>query len=126
MRIHAMIIKHSSTVVLFLVGCLVCGSAFAQDDKTSGKDINFSPVLYPVNFYRKYISGPIGSRCPMYPSCSGYCIDAFKKHGYLMGWIMTCDRLMRCGRDEVKLSDPVWINGKKFTYDPVSDNDFWW
>ena len=116
--------QHSSIIVLFLLGCLVCGSAFAQDDKTGGKDSNFSPVLYPVTLYQKYISGPIGSRCPMYPSCSQYCIEAFQEHGFLMGWVMTCDRLMRCGRDEVTLSDPVWINGEKVTFDPVSNNDF--
>ena len=85
-----------------------------------------NPFIYPVEFYRKYISKAMGDRCPMYPSCSQYCIDALKKHGPVVGWIMTCDRLMRCGRDEVRLSPPVWINGKRRCYDPVSNNDFWW
>ena len=86
--------------------------------------VNF--FIYPVEFYRKYISTVAGSRCSMYPSCSKYSIDALKKRGPVMGYIMTCDRLMRCGRDEVRLSFPVWINGKRRCYDPVRNNDFWW
>lgn len=39
---------------------------------------------------------------------------------------MAMDRLMRCGRDETRLSPEVFINGKSKTYDPVDKNDFWW
>ena len=84
-----------------------------------------SLLLYPFKFYRDYISSADGDRCPMYPTCSQYCMDAIKKHGPLTGWIMCSDRLMRCGRDETKISAPVWINGEKRNYDPVSNNDFW-
>ncbi len=79
-----------------------------------------------VHFYQKYISPVDGDRCPMYPSCSGYIKECIKKHGLLLGGIMGFDRIVRCGRDEVKLAPPVWINGKKYTYDPVENNDFWW
>jgi len=82
-------------------------------------------LLYPLKFYRNFISSADGDRCPMYPTCSQYCMDSVKKHGSLTGWIMCSDRLMRCGRDETKLSAPVWINGGKRSYDPVSNNDFW-
>ena len=84
------------------------------------------PVSYPIKFYRNYISGADGNRCPMYPSCSQYCMEALKKHGTFLGWIMCSDRLMRCGRDETKLSPPVLINGEKLSFDPVNNNDFWW
>jgi putative membrane protein insertion efficiency factor len=83
-------------------------------------------LLYPIKLYRKYISRADGDRCPMYPTCSQYCSEAIKKHGALLGWIMCSDRLIRCGRDETKLSDPVWVNGVRRTYDPLSNNDFWW
>lgn len=85
-----------------------------------------NPVLYPVIFFTKFISGVDGNRCPMYPTCSRYAVEAIEKHGVLMGWVMTCDRLIRCGRDETRLSPPVWIKGAKHTYDPVDANDFWW
>ena len=43
-----------------------------------------------------------------------------------MGWIMAMDRLMRCGRDETRLSPKIMIYGKLKYYDPVEKNDFWW
>ncbi len=121
--------------IIFSLLFVFCGAAFAQEEMIIGKDINFSEnraeketssLVYPIFFYRKYISKVIGSSCPMYPSCSAYSVEAFKKHGSATGWIMTCDRLMRCGRDETELSSQVWINNEKRCYDPVSNNDFWW
>ena len=43
----------------------------------------------------------------------------------VMGWFMTTDRLMRCGRDEMKRSRRVRINGQWLYYDPVEENDSW-
>lgn len=82
-----------------------------------------NPVIV---FYQAHISGIDGNRCPMYPSCSRYCAQAIQKHGFGLGWIMACDRLLRCGRDEVRMSPYVRINGRELTFDPVSANDFWW
>ncbi len=79
-----------------------------------------------INFYQDHISAADGSRCPMTPSCSEYAAQAVKKHGPVTGWIMACDRLMRCGRDEARLSPTVWINNHGSVSDPVSANDFWW
>jgi len=79
-----------------------------------------------MNFYGKYISPVDGDRCPMYPSCSSYGAAAFKKHGFFMGWIMTCDRLVRCGRDETRISPGIVKDNTLLTLDPVSANDFWW
>ncbi|NWH04681.1 membrane protein insertion efficiency factor YidD [Desulfobacter latus] len=79
-----------------------------------------------IAFYQAHISGIDGNRCPMYPSCSQYCAQAIQKHGFALGWIMTCDRLLRCGRDEVRLSPHVRIHGRELTFDPVRANDFWW
>jgi hypothetical protein len=62
----------------------------------------------------------------MYPSDSEYSLQSIKKHGMLAGWVMSMDRLMRCGRDETRLSPGVFVNGKWKTYDPVEKNDFWW
>ena len=64
--------------------------------------------------------------CPMHPSCSAYSREAFQKHGLLMGWWMTFDRLLRCGRDEIERSPRVLVRGTWKTYDPVSWNDRWW
>jgi putative component of membrane protein insertase Oxa1/YidC/SpoIIIJ protein YidD len=77
-------------------------------------------------FYKKHISVVDGDRCPMAPSCSEYARTAFETHGLVLGWVMTCDRLVRCGRDEIKLAPTVVINNKAYAHDPLAANDFWW
>ncbi len=79
-----------------------------------------------IRFYQEHISVVDGHRCPMYPSCSAYASRAFKKHGPVLGWIMACDRLVRCGRDESQVSMKVLLDKNELIYDPVSANDFWW
>ena len=126
--------KILSVIIFFVVLAALYGSVLAgQDvkiddhqqvsDETEENLENVS--LNPIKFYQDYISSVDGNRCPMHPTCSQYCIEAFKKHGTFWGWIMCSDRLIRCGRDEKKLSNPVWIDGEKRSYDPVSNNDFW-
>ncbi len=98
-------------------------AAALQPEKKSGQ-ANAGAVL--VRFYQKYISPIDGSDCPMYPSCTRYSVESFKKHGFLLGWIMTVDRLYRCGRDELKRSPTVATAGGRKCFDPVYNNDFWW
>jgi len=61
----------------------------------------------------------------MSPSCSAYSREAFQAHGFFLGWIMTCDRLMRCGRDENRLSPGILAPEGRLTQDPLSENDSW-
>lgn len=79
-----------------------------------------------IKFYQDHLSAADGSRCPMTPSCSEYAARAIKKHGPVVGWIMACDRLVRCGRDEARLAPTVKISGETYLADPVEANDFWW
>ena len=79
-----------------------------------------------IRFFQDHISAVDGDRCPMNPSCSQYAARAMKKHGPVMGWIMACDRLVRCGRDEAWVSPHVRIKGRDYIQDPVAANDFWW
>ena len=92
-------------------------------DPTKNNRIDTNPI---IQVYQAHISGIDGNRCPMYPHCSQYCAQAIRKHGFGLGWIMACDRLLRCGRDEVQLSPHVRMNGRELIFDPVSANDFWW
>ncbi len=86
----------------------------------------FHPAEIPLNLYQKYISPIDGARCRMYPSCSSYSKQVFARHGFLKGWIMTCDRLQRCGRNEFSVSHKTEINGLLYCDDSVDNNDFWW
>ena len=89
-----------------------------------------SPLKYSltsaVKFYQYAISPVIGSRCSMYPSCSNYSLLVIKKHGGLIGFAMTVDRLMH--EAEELRSGPLIEedNGRYLVYDPVENNDFWW
>ena len=109
-------------VLLLSAGTDARAQSPSADDGFSAGDI----FVYPMRFYQKYLSGADGDRCPMHPSCSSYGIQAVKKHGPLLGYFMACDRLMRCGRDEKYIGQPIMKDGKQKIYDPISNNDFWW
>jgi putative component of membrane protein insertase Oxa1/YidC/SpoIIIJ protein YidD len=104
----------------FLLITLSTSPAFSDEKKSLLSSLDF------FNFYQEYISPVDGDRCAMYPSCSRYASLSIKKHGFIPGWIMGLDRLVRCGRDEVDQSHPVWTGGQKLVWDPVEANDFWW
>ena len=106
------IIRNFLIIICILVACLIV--PYARADNTL------------IEFYRNHISAIDGDRCRMHPTCSAYAKEAIEKHGPIVGWIMTCDRLVRCGRDETRLSPKVIIGKTPYTNDPVESNDFWW
>jgi len=77
------------------------------------------------SFFRDIISPVDGDRCPSLPSCSSYSVNAFKKHGFFTGWLMTVDRLLH-EADEGSVSPRVYHNGRFRVLDPVENNDYWW
>ncbi len=107
-----------------MLGCTGTGKCPASDLSVSAlSDEKKSSLL---RFYQVHLSPSDGDRCPMYPTCSAYAVQSVTKHGWIIGWIMTCDRLIRCGRDETRLAPRFKKNGKIYTVDPVEGNDFWW
>jgi putative component of membrane protein insertase Oxa1/YidC/SpoIIIJ protein YidD len=80
----------------------------------------------PLTLFQRVISRADGDRCPMAPSCSQYASTAFQHHHPVTAWILTCDRLLRCGHDEVRQAPRAWVGGRGRAYDPVSANTFWW
>ena len=109
--------KLITTICLVLL--LMAAPALGQDSHSDRKNAL-------IQFYQDHLSAADGGRCPMSPSCSEYAARAINKHGPLMGWIMACDRILRCGRSEVNLAPKKWIDGRACTHDPVAANDFWW
>jgi putative component of membrane protein insertase Oxa1/YidC/SpoIIIJ protein YidD len=116
--------KYLITVLIF---CLLVSSAFAEPPETDpANQPDSAPLMAaPIRFFQKYLSGADGHRCPMIPSCSTYALQAMKRHGAIQGWIMASDRLMRCGRDELKHSPSVMTRYGIRYRDPVENNDFW-
>ena len=87
-----------------------------RNDPGGGSD---NPVVLPLKTIHSMLSKVDGSRCPMYPSCSAYGFEALRTHGLFKGWMLTCDRLVRCGRDELHLSPPIIVNGRMCCHDPL-------
>jgi hypothetical protein len=85
----------------------------------------FNPLRTLVEVHRNYLSPIDGKECPMYPSCSQYSLLCFEKHGPLIGWVMTCDRLLH-EADEMRKAPMIYVNGEVRFYDPLKNNDFWW
>ena len=78
-----------------------------------------------IQFFRNYISPVDGDRCPSYPTCSHYALQAVRKHGAVMGFIMTFDRFLH-ETDEMSRAPIIRVYGTPRYYDPLENNDFWW
>ena len=84
-----------------------------------------TPFLWLLKIYQNYISPVKGDRCPMYPTCSQYSVQAMHKHGPIIGVVMTADRLIH------ESDEPAFVPsrkvGNRYRYiDPLENNDFWW
>lgn len=113
-----------------ILGCIPAAAhaqtAIQNATSSAGDAAEAPPLAHQIGFFRQVLSRADGDRCPMYPSCSSYALSSLRKHGALMGWVMACDRLLRCGHDEVRLAPRVNVGQRRLAYDPVSGNDFWW
>lgn len=76
-------------------------------------------------FFSQYISPVDGDRCAMYPTCSAYSRQAVARHGFLIGLVMTVDRLIH-ENNEIDTARVIEIGGSYRYHDPVENNDFWW
>jgi putative component of membrane protein insertase Oxa1/YidC/SpoIIIJ protein YidD len=112
---------------------LLCAFAFhacahSSQYRAESKAPDFSLYERIIKLYRgplNHLESVRRGECPMYPSCSEYSRQAIARFGFVKGWIMTMDRLIRCGRDEIRTAPRIWVEGKWKYYDPVEDNDLW-
>ena len=74
-----------------------------------------------IGFYQKYISGIRGQECPMYPSCSNYGLKTFTESNFVSAFVLTSDRLLRCGHDHDNYSLTLRENGFKSLDYPAYD-----
>lgn len=107
----------------------ICGEDEILGQSSSSLPVEksrFSPALWLLSLYRDHISPVDADGCPSVPSCSSYAEQAFKKHGFFIGWMMTVDRLIHEGGEETSVSPFVHSDGEIKIFDPVENNDFWW
>src|SRR5262245_44510659 len=78
-----------------------------------------------LRFFQQVISPVDGARSTMYPTGSAYARQAIKKHGALVGVVLTTERLMHEGNEE-QVASRIKKYGIWRVYDPVEANDWWW
>lgn len=100
-------------------------SGVEPDQRVRPEEPEFSVGAWFATSVWRHISEVDGKRCPSEPSCSSYSSQAFRKHGFFVGWVMTVDRLIH-EADEGRQSPLVRRDGQFKILDPVEDNDFWW
>jgi len=86
--------------------------------------ISLNPLKQGVLFFQRYISVVDSPRCPMYPTCSAYALEALDKHGPILGSFLTVDRLLH-ESNPIEHKHPLTVYESQRFYDPLSANDFW-
>jgi putative membrane protein insertion efficiency factor len=81
-------------------------------------------LISSVRFFQKRISPIDGDRCSMAPTCSHYSLRAIQKHGPLLGFMMSADRIVH-EYEEQRFVPAIWDGRSYRFYDPVENNDFW-
>lgn len=66
-----------------------------------------------INIYQKYISGIRGQDCPMFPSCSNFGLKVFSENNIASAFLLTSDRLLRCGHEFNRYDLSIRENGFK-------------
>lgn len=64
-------------------------------------------LIKGIRFYQKYISPLKSTKCPYYPSCSQYGLEAIEKYGALKGGLLAIWRILRCNPFSKGGVDPV-------------------
>jgi len=84
----------------------------------------FEPLQSGIRFFQRFISPVDGPRCPMYPTCSAYAMQAVQKHGPLVGSFITVDRLLHESGPAFH-DHPLKVGSRIRFLDPLSANDCW-
>ena len=63
--------------------------------------------IFLIKVYKKYISPLKSTKCPYYPSCSDYGLEAVRKYGAFKGGILALWRILRCNPFSKGGYDPV-------------------
>jgi putative component of membrane protein insertase Oxa1/YidC/SpoIIIJ protein YidD len=88
------------------------------------KPVKKNPMVWlsekVIRFHQNVISKVDGPRSHYRPSSSQYMLLAMEKHGFIKGFLMGCDRLLR-ENDEEWVYKTITENGKTFKYDPPPD-----
>lgn len=66
-----------------------------------------------IKFYQKCISPLFPAKCKYRPTCSAYAMTAFRRFGFIRGFLLAGWRILRCNPWSLGGYDPV---PEKFTF----------
>ena len=64
-------------------------------------------LIKMIKLYRKYVSPLKRTKCPYFPTCSEYGLEAVEKYGAVKGSALAAWRVMRCNPLSKGGYDPV-------------------
>ena len=64
-------------------------------------------LIFLIRFYQKYLSPLKSTKCPYFPTCSQYGLEAVQKYGAVKGSILAAWRILRCNPFSKGGYDPV-------------------
>ena len=64
-------------------------------------------MIRMIRFYQKYLSLLKSTKCPYYPTCSQYGLEAIQKYGAVKGGLLALWRILRCNPFSKGGYDPV-------------------
>ena len=64
-------------------------------------------MIWSIRKYQRYLSPLKTTRCPYYPTCSNYALQAVEKYGALKGGVLAGWRILRCNPFSHGGYDPV-------------------
>ena len=70
-------------------------------------------LLGLIKFYQKCISPLFPAKCKYHPTCSSYALTAFRRFGFIRGFLLAGWRILRCNPWSMGGFDPV---PEKFTF----------
>jgi len=117
------------SVLVFLLAASACAQSWGPWEAPEQKQTAFkaqpNALETAIKLFQQHISKVDGPRCPMYPTCSAYGLQAVNKHGAVVGTFMVVDRLYR-EQDSKQISQrKIAKYGYIRFFDSLSDNDFW-
>jgi len=100
------------------------GKSSPVQSRAGGSRDELNPLVQGVRFFQKFISPVDSPRCPMYPTCSSYALQALHRHGSVLGSFLTVDRLLH-ETSPAEQTIPLEGFERIRYYDPLDANDFW-
>ena len=64
-------------------------------------------LIAAIKMYQKYLSPMKSTKCPYFPTCSNYGLEAVEKYGAFTGFVLSFWRILRCNPFSKGGIDPV-------------------